>query len=269
MKQLQTGRFYGQTNKTIHLCGITLTDTEYTHDKVDWHYHENAYFTFILQGNIIEGNKREVYNCSAGSLLFHNSQDPHYNIKPKGFTRGFQIELESGWFDRFSFNPDKLTGSINISNPDIKLLLYKIFMETKIDDADTSLSIQSLLLQTLSQMLPFKKTKSKNIPEWVKNVKEILHDNVSEKLNLEAMSNELNIHPVHLSRDFSKYFYCTIGEYIRKLKIEKSLSLLSNKKISLTEIAYECGFSDQSHFLRCFKKINGIKPSVFRKVLLQ
>jgi hypothetical protein len=48
MKQLSTGQFYGQTNETFHLNGITLTDTEYTHSKVDWHYHQNPYFTFIL-----------------------------------------------------------------------------------------------------------------------------------------------------------------------------------------------------------------------------
>jgi AraC family transcriptional regulator len=58
MQHLQTGQFFEQTNTTIHLDGITLTDTEYTLDKVDWHYHENAYFTFILQGNVIEGNKK-------------------------------------------------------------------------------------------------------------------------------------------------------------------------------------------------------------------
>ncbi len=82
MKKLHKGEFYGQTNATVHLEGLTLTDTVYTHDKVDWHYHQNAYFTFILQGNVMEGNKKEIFSCSAGDLLFHNWQDPHYNIKP-------------------------------------------------------------------------------------------------------------------------------------------------------------------------------------------
>ena len=146
MKYLPTGQFYGQTNETICLDGITLTDTEYTHDKVDWHYHENPYFTFILQGNVIEGNKKEFYNCSAGTLLFHNWQEPHYNIKPKGFTRGFHIELELNWIDTFAFDLNNLQGNIHISNPDLKLLLHKIFKETKLNDSTTALSIQSLLL---------------------------------------------------------------------------------------------------------------------------
>jgi AraC family transcriptional regulator len=267
MKHLQTGEFHGQTNKTIHLNGITLTDTEYTHDKVDWHYHENAYFTFILQGNVIEGNKKEIYNCSAGSLLFHNWQEPHYNIKPKGFTRGFHIELEQQWLNGFDFGLGDLMGSINISNPDLKLLLYKIVKVSKIEDDTTALAVQSLLLQLMAQMVNDNKISVKKAPLWVNKIREILHDKFCDKITLADLSNDLNIHPVHLSRDFHKYFYCSLGEYIRKLKIEKSLSLLSKKNTPLSDISFECGFADQSHFIRCFKQINGINPLEYRKLI--
>ncbi|MEI9809919.1 MAG: hypothetical protein WDO16_19755 [Bacteroidota bacterium] len=127
MKHSRKGEFYGQTNKTIYLDGITLTDTVYTHDKVDWHYHEHAYFTFILQGNMIEGNKKETYHCFPGSLLFHNSQEPHYNIKPGEFTRGFHIEIEKEWLDNLDFNIDFLQGSTNLSNPDLKFFNVQAF----------------------------------------------------------------------------------------------------------------------------------------------
>jgi len=267
MKQSQTGEFYGQTNKTINLDGITLTDTVYTLDKVDWHYHENAYFTFILQGNVIEGNKKEIYNCSAGDLLFHNWQEPHYNIKPEGFTRGFHIEIEKNWFDDLDFNTTNLQGSINISNPDLKFLLYKIFRETKTDDSTTLLSIRTLLLETLGKMLRDNQSESNKKPTWVSEIDLILNDQFSDQLSLDYLSTTLDIHPVHLSRDFSKYFNSGLGEYIRKLKIQKSLQLISQKKLDLTSIALDCGFSDQSHFTRCFKEINGITPSQYRKIL--
>ena len=54
---LRTGHFFGQTNRKIHLNGITLNDKEFTPEHIDWHCHENAFFTFILQGKIIEANK--------------------------------------------------------------------------------------------------------------------------------------------------------------------------------------------------------------------
>lgn len=268
MKLLQTGQFYGQTNNTFLLNGLTLTDTEYTQEKVDWHYHENAYFTFILQGSVIEGNKKEVYNCSAGDLLFHNWQEPHYNIKPRGFTRGFHIELGKNWLQNVSLTLEKLTGSINIQNPDLKLLFYRIFKEVKINDEISSLSIESLLLQVLEQTIEDTQMSLNKNPIWVTKIRKILNETFCEKLTLTDLSNSLDIHPAHLSRDFPKYFQCTLGSYIRKLKIQKSLILLSKKNISLSSIAFESGFADQSHFIRCFKDIVGVTPFTYRNLVL-
>jgi AraC-like DNA-binding protein len=54
-------------------------------------------------------------------------------------------------------------------------------------------------------------------------------------------------------------------EYIRKKRIEKAIELMSDRSISLTEIAYLTGFSDQSHFTRIFKKFTGSNPSEYRR----
>ena len=269
MKYLQTGNFFGQTNKIINIDGVTLTDTEYTHPKVDWHYHENAYFTFILSGNVIEGNKKEIYNCSAGSLLFHNWQDPHYNIKPEGFTRGFHIEINNDWIKTFMENFNCPAGSINIKDPQTRLIVYKIYKEIRFADDNFKLSINQLLINLLQSLEKNNYQKENKTPHWVSKLKHLLNDCVNEKLSLQYLSEQLGIHPVHLSRDFPKYFSCNLGEYIRKVKIEKSLSLFSNPNLSLTEIAHSCGFADQSHFLRCFKEVNGIKPSSYRKLILE
>jgi AraC family transcriptional regulator len=269
VKQLQTGSFYGQTNQITHLQGITITDTEYTLDRVDWHYHENAYFTFILAGTVIEGNKKEVYHCPAGSLLFHNWHDPHYNIKPKGFTRGFHIELQKHWFDALELKQDKLEGSFAVDDPDVKFLLYRIFKESKLCDELTAIAVESLLLQSLNKMQLNNVGTSKQIPAWVGRLKELLTDDPVGKHTLIELSAVLQIHPVHLSRDFSKYFNCTMGEYIRKLRVEKSFALLADDDLSLTDIAFACGFADQSHFLRCFKQFGGCNPSAYRKFLLR
>nr|WP_294950353.1 AraC family transcriptional regulator [uncultured Mucilaginibacter sp.] len=269
MENLKTGRFYGQTNSTIHLDFATITDTEYTHDKVDWHYHDNAYFTFILDGKVIEGNKKEVYNCIAGSLLFHNWQDAHYNIKPKGFTRGFHIELNESWFNNVQQYKDSLQGSFAVANPDVKFIFYKIFRETKIQDGLTALSTEALLLQALAQMQGDSRSAAKQIPLWVGKLKAVLNDDIARKHSLTELSAMLQLHPVHLSRDFSKYFDCNLGEYIRKIRIEKAFTLLPDKHLSLTDIALNCGFADQSHFLRSFKSFNQANPTVYRKLFMR
>lgn len=269
MQSLKTGQFFGETNDTTCLDGVTLTDTEYTHEKVDWHYHENAYFTLILEGRVIEGNKKETYHCPAGTLLFHNWQEAHYNIKPKGFTRGFHLEIEQNWFKKLEADIKISEGSINLSNPKIKIEAYQIFKESKLADKSSPLAIHSLLINLLSQIGAEQEMTYNQPPMWVPKLKEILNDAPSEKHTLFSLAQVAGVHPVHLSRDFSKYFRCNLGEYIRIVKVQKALSLLSNQNLSLTQIAFDCGFADQSHFIRCFKATNGTKPFQFRNMLLK
>jgi len=265
MKNLHNGEFFGKTNETLRFDGLTITDTEYTHPYVDWHYHENAYFTFLLQGNMTEGNKKEIYDCQAGTLLYHHWEDAHYNTKPDIFTRGFHLELTENWFENFQISKEAVEGSFNLKDPALKLLMYKIFKETKINDSSSELSVHGLLLSIFSH-LSEKGRNSDKKPEWTRKITEILHENFIEKLSLTELSKTLDVHPVHLSRDFHKHFQCTLGVYIRKLKINKSLALL-NSGLSLTEIALECGFTDQSHFIRSFRETTGVTPLQYRNLL--
>jgi len=114
------------------------------------------------------------------------------------------------------------------------------------------------------------KAAQKKTPDWVKELKEIIQDQIDTNLTLTGISKSLDISPSYLSREFSKHFdSLSFGEYIRKLRIEKAIELISQHKYSLTEIAYLTGFSDQSHFTRIFKKHTGQNPSVYKKKLLK
>jgi AraC-like DNA-binding protein len=117
----------------------------------------------------------------------------------------------------------------------------------------------------------FLKTKNKKkIPVWVKELKAIIQDQIDMQLSfdLKKISNDLELNPSYLSREFSKYFEdMNFGEYIRKKRIDKAMELIKNSNHSLTEIAYLTGFSDQSHFTRIFKQHTGKSPSSFRKNL--
>jgi AraC family transcriptional regulator len=126
------GQFYGKANETLFLNGIILNDSDYIHDTVDWHYHENAYFTFLLQGSSLDGNKKQIHECSAGSLLFQNWQDPHYNVGSKQATRGFHVEIMPSWFASYHIPVNLVEGSIRIMDPSLKTLMYNVFKETKL-----------------------------------------------------------------------------------------------------------------------------------------
>lgn len=135
------------------------------------------------------------------------------------------------------------------------------------NEKHTQNPFENRLLDVYKKFLNEKKQK-KNVPEWAKELKEIIQDQIDTNLtlSLKTISESLHVHPSYLSREFSKYFDdLSFGDYIRKLRIEKAIELLKDPKYSLSEIAYLTGFSDQSHFNRIFKIHTGKSPSIYRK----
>jgi hypothetical protein len=127
--------------------------------------------------------------------------------------------------------------------------------------------VDHLLIEVFEKYLK-QKSSGKKKPAWVKELKDIIQDQVDTTITLKQLSKDVNIHPAYLSREFAKHFdNLSFGEYLRKLRIEKAIEYLDKSSYSLTKIAYLTGFSDQSHFSRIFKKHTGKNPSAYRKKL--
>jgi hypothetical protein len=127
---------------------------------------------------------------------------------------------------------------------------------------------ENMLHEVYNKFLKDKKTDKKKAPAWVKDLKAIIQDQIDTQFtfDLKKISNDLELNPSYLSREFSKYFDdLNFGDYVRKLRIEKAIALIQNSTYTLTEIAYMTGFSDQSHFTRIFKQSTGKNPSSYRK----
>lgn len=91
-------------------------------------------------------------------------------------------------------------------------------------------------------------------------------DNTSD-LNLsELLSKKLLTSYSKLSKTFSKQEGVTIEQYLLQQRIEKVKELLSYDEKTISEIAFESGYSSTAHLSNQFKKITGMTPSKFRKL---
>ncbi len=64
---------------------------------------------------------------------------------------------------------------------------------------------------------------------------------------------------------FRKYLGQTPNEYLNSIRLEKAMQLLKSTRLSITEIASECGFSGASYFTELFTRQKGCPPSRYRK----
>jgi AraC family transcriptional regulator len=269
MVNLEKGKFYGTSTKPFQLNGLTIVDSKFYHyTNCPWHYHQNAHFAFTTKGNLVETHKKKQIQLSAGCLLYNHSQEPHCNSKYSDLVSALHIDIDANWFKKYDINSSLIEGVKEIRNPIIKNIFHNLFKEVRCLDNASNVSIESMVLQSVNEMIQTKFLQISGKPAWVFKTKDLLYDRYSENITLQEIALEINIHPVYLCQQFPVYFHCTFGEYIRKIKIEKSVELMfCNPHLTLTEIAYTCGFSDQSHFIRLFKKNIGVTPFAFRRMI--
>jgi len=93
---------------------------------------------------------------------------------------------------------------------------------------------------------------------------EIIKANLYEPLNLNRLAALTNNSLASFKRKFKKIYNDSPANYIRQKKLERGKKLLIHSQKSISEICYECGYSDPSSFARSFKSIFGISPLDFR-----
>lgn len=82
-------------------------------------------------------------------------------------------------------------------------------------------------------------------------------------LGIEDMSDALRLSKVQLYRKSKALFGMTPVDIIRSFRLSQSVKILKENRLTISEVAYECGFSSPSYFTRCFKEKFGVSPKEY------
>jgi AraC family transcriptional regulator len=146
-------------------------------------------------------------------------------------------------------------------------LANRLYAEFARQDAASDMAIEGLVLEILAELSRSEAAEmSLQAPHWLKHATEIVESRFLERLTLAEIAAQVGVHYVHLSRQFHKYNHCTIGDLIRRRRVQYASHLLAHSRTPLAEIALACGFSDQSHLSFLFKRYMGLSPSKFRRL---
>jgi AraC family transcriptional regulator len=265
--QFSPSQFDGVRATSRRVPGFLLSEIIYSPNIiVHSHWHEQANFCIAIQGGCTEvyGSKAREYR-PLNSVFLPSGESHSLSIPRKG-VRAFSIEVDPSWLERAREYSLILDSSMYAGGGVLSGLLLKLYNEFKRMDEASPLAIEGLAMELFAEVSRNQaRVKDRNAPRWLEKAREILHERFSDHLRLETISREVGVHPVHLAREFRRHYCYTVGEYTRKLRVERACLELSSTNAKLLDIALAAGFSDQGHFTRVFKRHTGMTPAEYRE----
>lgn len=252
--------------KAREFSGLRLVDGVYSaQTKVPSHAHDQALFCIALKGECNELYAGKVRTYEGFTVEFLPSNHCHALDFPFSDTRAFSIDIAPYWLERAREYSLSLEHSVHSHSGLLSGLLMKVYREFLESDCASPLAIEGLTLEMLAEVSRRPPQALDQKPQrWLVKAGEFLRERFCERVTITELASQVGVHPVHLAREFRRFHHCTIGEYVRRLRIERACRQLQNSNESLVEIACDAGFSDQSHFSRTFKRLIGMTPAAYR-----
>jgi AraC family transcriptional regulator len=265
-QHLEDGHYYGRVVKHGQMADLILTETVYApHSFVPNHSHASPYFCKILQGQYTETYERKTRECDANTLAFHPPEEIHSERFRTARVRSFNVELTPAYIKRVRLHSDILNRPADFYGGMIAWLGTKMYREFLRNDNVSPLAIEGLALEIVAVGSRAQGKSSVSQPgPWLIRAKDMLHAHFAERLTVSEVAEAVDIHPVHLAREFHRHYRYTIGEYIRHLRVEFACRQIALGNGSLAEVSIQAGFFDQSHFSRTFKALTGMTPGEYR-----
>ena len=103
-------------------------------------------------------------------------------------------------------------------------------------------------------------------PRGIRAVKALIDDNfTTPSFRVETLCRDVGLSHAHLLRLFKAEYGVTVQQYVTARRIELAKELLYITDLSVGSVAISCGFADESHFMKTFKKTTGLSALAYRK----
>lgn len=268
-QNLKAGQFFGQTLQALSAGGFRFTEKSYSsRAALPMHAHELPHFCLVLAGNYQEKIGATSFEREPTALVYYPPDVSHAEEHFSG-GRHFLVEIDLAGLDRVREYGARLDDPAQLGGDDALWLAARMYREFSERDQFSALALESISIELLIAASRSQTAGGeRKPPRWLARVKEYLRENFTEAARLTGLAQAVGVHPTHLARVFRQFEHCTVGDYLRRVRVENAQRQLLATELPLVEIGLNSGFVDQAHFNRSFRRVTGMTPAGFRRVFL-
>lgn len=262
----------------------------------DWHIEKVSrpydVFWYVLAGTktIVVGHK--AFTVQKGDIVVFPSQTSFEIIESNNGRQMHHLEIaiesKIGPFNLMSFyNFPVVMRSLEVEekpkiiqlwqtlnnkwSPEKRTLFnsHKGELNFGLDQKIEMLKFNTLALEWFTEILTILRPEvtqlSVTLDSRIQHLFHFIHDNLSEKLCLKILADEVFLSESHLSLLFRQNLKIAPMEYVRQMRLKKVSELLLTTNLPLKEISEMIGFENQSQLSRAFRSVIGVSPTEYRK----
>lgn len=249
------------------------------------HWHEEAEFTLLLEGTCTYQIQLENYSVQPGDLIFVAPFQLH-SVTPKtdsltSDTFVFHMNyLGAGNNDACSMRyltpivrqkliPPAIIHPQNPSYEEALALFHQITHAWSLKNPGYELTIKSALLTLIALFLPYCVESSEHSArqaentQKIKNALEYIDLHYTENISIADVAATCYLSEYYFMRFFKKHIGMTCVDYIKNLRLEKSIELFKSGETSILDVSIAAGFHNLAYFYRAFKKKYGMTPKQY------
>lgn len=258
------------------------------HFTYPWHFHPEFEILYLTEGSGTRFVADSIEEFGPGELVLVGSSLPHFwRSDEKYLNSGGKLRVK---YMVIQFPPDFLKPEID-NYPEYQLIgdllkrsargvifhrnfsaqiSSKVFKVGKVSGFDRIISLQKLLQEMAKtseyRLLAgelYQKEDQTFVNYRLTKVMQYLNTNYQQKIELDTVAEIANLHPAAFCRFFKEKSGKSLSEYVNDMRIGYACRLITEGRMSVSQISYESGFNNLSNFNRTFKKHTGFTPTSY------
>ena len=248
------------------------------------HWHDLLEINLVLSGEMEVVRNNRTFSVGAGELMVLNRDDVHSVTAKSDDLLYVQLHFNMQEFNQYI--PDIWTVLVYCSPEDNDAIQRNLKAEIKshisnivrlMNEQNNNVDMEKAIIYYCIDILSsFKMAfgafadskvgrRNEEQDSRVWKVIDYIYDNYNQKLLLNEVAQYVYVSDDYLSKILKKYTGRGFEEFVASVRAEMSIRLLLNTDKSITEIAYECGFSAPKYYNAAFEKNYGCRPVDYRK----
>ena len=266
MIRLSQGTYFGSLEATHSVAGLTISESAYAADeRIPVHVHAHPFICFVMSGGFTERSGRRSTECGAGSVIWHPKDEAHEDRFAAGGGRCVGIEFDRSWLTRLDESEVLPEGWTVARGGAPSWLAARISRELSQPDTLAPLAVEGLTYALMAELARSAPVAPSKRPVWIDRSITRLREEFSTPPTISALAADAGVHRSHFVRVFRRHMGCTVGEFVRRVRIDWACGELRRRTgPSLSDLALAAGFADQAHFSRTFKRITGTTAHDYR-----